>query len=259
LSSIHLLVNSSNVETFEEDFAFTLPDDNDTQIDTDTDAENGMEIYETPPNLRRLDISPETIPRSFHSHSELSSLHVPASPVPTSAPTSPFQSFRLTSEVITEVVQSPPNGRRFRLTKDGIKEISSTRNGFCEFQNMAVSPNSKRIAESPSPSAGRRSGTPSASPSTPGRRTSAFTGMPGAVPPVTEWSVPPSARTTNFLNTSSAQQRSVSPFAGMPGAVAPIPTRNKNPKVRNQQFRVSEENFPGGVEVKREKKSFHLA
>jgi len=218
-SSIHMLVNSSDVETFEDDFSFGAPAEveNETVPDTDTDAEI-MEIYETPPTDRRIEFSPENIPRNSYA----SSCENSPSPINTHQPPSPFQSFRLTPDGITEVVQSP-HGRRFKI-KDGIiKEISS-RNGFCDLPNMVNSPPISGKRNSDNPSSGRRKSTSSL--------TYAQT-VPVSASGTPRAPLPSfSERTLNFMH---PPVRSTSPFAGMPGAVPPITTRKNH--LRNSDSR----------------------
>lgn len=222
-SSIHMLVNSSDVETFEDDFSFGIPAEveNETVPDIDTDAEI-MEIYETPPNDRRLEFSPENIPRNSHASS--SSCENSPSPINAHQSPSPFQSFRLTPDGITEVTQSP-HGRRFKI-KDGIiKEISS-RNGFCDLPNMVNSPPTAGKRNSDNLSSGRRKSISSSIVHAQTVPAAPVSGSPRA--PLPSFS----ERTLNFMY---PPVRNTSPFAGMPGAVPPITTRKNN--LRNSDSR----------------------
>jgi len=138
-SSIYLLVNSSDVDV-NEDFDFGQPD---TEI-VDQNDDEVEEIIETPPNQRKFSQSRKPLPKvnllpdiqSFtttsprNNNNNRSYISRDSFTNNTSSQLSnqpAFQSFRLTSDGITEVVPSPSNGRRFKLTKEGIKEISSRR------------------------------------------------------------------------------------------------------------------------------------
>jgi len=197
-SSIHLLVNRNDIDTFEDGFSFGVNGVNETLTpDNETDAEGIMEVYETPPTDRRVDISPDS-PNISHATTSSSSSDNPNSP------TSLFQSFRITPGGMSEIVQAP-HGRRFRLSNGVL--ISSTRNPYGE----PNSPPLKR-AENPSPSS------PNA-----GRARKSSSSVP---PPVV--TMPVSARTLSFMTTHRNTDPPANPFAGMPGAVAPITTRKNS-------------------------------
>eukprot|EP01124_Arcella_intermedia_P020423 TRINITY_DN2789_c1_g3_i2.p1 TRINITY_DN2789_c1_g3~~TRINITY_DN2789_c1_g3_i2.p1 ORF type:complete len:293 (-),score=57.13 TRINITY_DN2789_c1_g3_i2:113-991(-) len=178
-NSIQHLINSADVDIYQNDFfSFSAPPNEIEIVEEETDSK--MEVYDTPPNHRRLsDFESPQLSSSFPTSPRPDAPS--SSPAPSASPApSPFQSFRITSDGITEVVQSPASGRRFRLTKEGIKEVSSARTGFSDLSATRKSPNlstSPRSNTSPKPQVSEWP-VPSRGASSP------FAGMPGAVPPI---------------------------------------------------------------------------